>query len=199
MARSITRHTSMAFSILLLCSFVGAQACKSDLDCSLNGICSGNSCVCDRPWKGSSCGVLGYKLTPISGKSLFPLNKTHNTWNGPIVGPVDEKYHLFNPYYENKTGIPSLFRVEYIMHGTTDKIEGPYSWGVEPNIPGGINPMFLTFKDNSTNKTRYTLWNGGIRESEPPFRNWTQVQGRGSCGTNGAPAYFKVGTLLSGQ
>ena len=25
-------------------------ACESDLDCSLNGVCTAGSCVCDRPW-----------------------------------------------------------------------------------------------------------------------------------------------------
>jgi hypothetical protein len=156
-------------------------------------VCTEGSCICDKPWKGPSCGSLGYKkTTPISGKSLFPLNKSHNTWNGPIVGPVNGTFHLFNPYYGNYTGIKSLFRVEYIMHGTSDKIEGPYTWDVKPNLPGGINPMFLAYNDSQTGKTRYTLWNGGIREAQPPFINWTNVpapHGGGDCGTNGAPAY----------
>ena len=185
-------------TLLLLSCLASASAqpdgkCKSDLQCSLNGVCTKGSCICDKPWKGPSCGLLGYKkTTPISGKSLFPLNKSHNTWNGPIVGPLDGTFHLFNPYYGNYTGIKSLFKVEYIMHGTSDKIEGPFSWGVQPNIPGGINPMFLTYNDSQTGKTRYTLWNGGIREAQPPFINWTNVpapHGGGDCGTNGAPAY----------
>ena len=41
----------------------------------------------------------GEKVTPVSGADLFPLNKSHNTWNGPIMGPYDGKYHLFLPYY----------------------------------------------------------------------------------------------------
>ena len=51
---------------------------------SLNGVCSSGSCACDKPWGGPSCGVLTYApTTPISGKDLFPINRTsHNTWNG---------------------------------------------------------------------------------------------------------------------
>lgn len=55
--------------------------CTSALDCSLNGECDTGVCVCDRPWGGPACGALQYATTPSSGKSLFPLNKSHNTWN----------------------------------------------------------------------------------------------------------------------
>lgn len=34
------------------------SVCKTDLDCSLNGVCTGSSCVCDSPWAGAGCGVL---------------------------------------------------------------------------------------------------------------------------------------------
>eukprot|EP01052_Picozoa_sp_SAG31_P006624 SAG31_NODE_306_length_17979_cov_7.825447_11_plen_257_part_00 len=44
--------------------------CKTDLDCSLNGVCSAaGNCKCDRPWGGPGCGVLQYKLNqPLSAK-----------------------------------------------------------------------------------------------------------------------------------
>jgi hypothetical protein len=54
------------------------------------------------------------QVTPASGASLFPLNKSHNTWNGPIMGPYEDKYHMFLPYYGNYTGVKSLFRVECV-------------------------------------------------------------------------------------
>ena len=48
-----------------------ALACSSDVDCSLNGVCStAGGGECDAPWTGSVCGVLAYKTTPASGKSL---------------------------------------------------------------------------------------------------------------------------------
>eukprot|EP01047_Picozoa_sp_COSAG01_P053324 COSAG01_NODE_5703_length_4087_cov_14.995737_1_plen_237_part_00 len=117
-----------------------SSRCKSDLDCSLNGICSSSAgtCVCDKPWGGSGCGELRYKVTPAAGRDLFPINRSHNTWNGPIVGPVGGQYHLYDPLYGNFTGIKSLFRVEWIMHGVADQITGPYDWKSKPTIPGGI-------------------------------------------------------------
>jgi hypothetical protein len=63
----------MAVTCHLLLVFVTstALACTSDLDCSLNGVCSTvGVCECDKPWSGSVCGELKYKTTPASGFSL---------------------------------------------------------------------------------------------------------------------------------
>lgn len=181
---------------LAVCCGLATSACTSDLDCSLNGVCQSGACTCVRPWSGPACGVLKYAVTPRSGHSLFDQNKTHNTWNGPIVGPVESKYHAFVPLYENMTGIPSLFRVMYIMHGKADQIDGPYSWFDEPTLKGGINPAFLTYQDKKTQKTQYTLWNGGIRTANSPaMHNFTQLPGRGGCGSNPAPATSRNGTF----
>ena len=132
---------------------------------------------------------MGYKTTPIAGHDLFPINRSHNTWNGPIIGPVDGKYHLYDPLYGNYTGIKSLFRVEWIMHGTAATITGPYDWTSEQTIAGGINPAALTYVDKTTGKTVYTLWDGGIRASTSPDGPWDELPGRNPCGLNPAPAY----------
>jgi hypothetical protein len=184
----------MRLFAVLCCLQSAAAACKTDLDCSLNGVCSASSgvCACDKPWKGAGCGVLGYaKQTPISGRDLFPINRSHNTWNGPIVGPVNGLYHLYDPLYGNYTGIKSLFRVEYIMHGVAPQIEGPYDWTSKPTIPGGINPAFLVFNGSQSGKTVYSLWDGGVRTSDSPDGPWSKVSGRNPCGANPAPATHK--------
>ena len=124
-------------------------------------------------------------MTPRSGHSLFDQNKSHNTWNGPIVGPVDGRYHIFAPLYINATGIKSLFRVMYIMHGTAAAITGPYTWFREPSLPGGINPAFLTYNDSATGKAVYSLWDGPIRIADSPaMHNFTDLPGHGGCGGN---------------
>lgn len=52
---------------------------------------------------------------------------------------------------------------------TSSSIHRPYTWGVEPNLPGGINPMALTFPNSSdAGKIVYSLWNGDIRTSSSP-------------------------------
>lgn len=62
--RSPAPPTVVAFAVAISIVAVaaGANSCTSNLDCSLNGICSGGVCVCDKPWKGESCGVLSYKV-----------------------------------------------------------------------------------------------------------------------------------------
>ena len=47
------------------------EGCKTDLDCSLNGVCTAGICICVKPWKGDSCGIIGYKTTPISGAAVL--------------------------------------------------------------------------------------------------------------------------------
>jgi len=182
-----------------------ASACKSDLDCSLNGACTSGACICVKPWGGVGCGVLQYATTPRSGHSIFNQNFSHNTWNGPLVGPVDGKYHAFVPLYENFTrnekehgdDIRSLFRVLYMMHGLSDAVTGPYSWFKEPTLPGGINPAFLTYKDDTTGLPVYSLWDGNIRIADSPaLRNFTALgKHEGGCGGNPAPARAKNGTF----
>lgn len=178
-----------------------AAACASDLDCSLNGVCTAaGACVCDRPWKGPVCGVLGYKVTPASGRSLFPHNTSHNTWNGPILGPdaATGAYHLYAPYYGNYTGIKSLFRVDYTLHGVADRIEGPYTWLPHYDWTN-INPAALAFPNRSssdgvssggTNATVFTLWDGAVMRADTPGGPWSPIPGHGvGCGGNPAPAF----------
>ena len=72
-----------------------AAGCKTDLDCSLNGVCAAARCVCDPPWTGPACGVLGYAITPKSGFNLYTDSDPRNTWNGAILQGTDGLYHCY--------------------------------------------------------------------------------------------------------
>ena len=180
-----------------------ASACTTNLNCSLNGICTNNICKCDKPWGGKRCGVLQYKSNQsMSSSDLYPLNSTGistpcvtpngscpalNTWNGPIVH-VGKEYHLFNPLY--KRG--SLLATKYMMHGVATTITGPYTWSqmkdtqiTGPYIP---NPASVTYTDPITKTIKYSLWVGGniyVSDSiNGPFSNI----GKGP-GSNPAPIF----------
>ena len=136
------------------------SACTSDLDCSLNGVCGATSkgrCACDAPWGGARCGELQYKVTPAVAKSLFPVNDTRNTWNGPIFGPDAEgTYHIFDPVYPKG----NLGRSTSMLHGVASAIEGPWDWDARKDLGDlGDNPAFVAFQDG--NQTKYALWVGG--------------------------------------
>ena len=151
-AAAVSSSTTASYSV-----------CKTDLDCSMNGVCSDvGVCECDAPWKGSVCGVLGYKITPASGRSLYPESDPRNTWNGAIIRGPDGVYHLYNPIYQEGT----LGGTTTLLHGTATNVTGPYDWGKQPDIKisplGAFNgPKSVVYTDPVTNKTKYSLWLGG--------------------------------------
>eukprot|EP00942_MAST-04A_sp_MAST-4A-sp1_P003473 g3473.t1 len=156
------------------CPVIPITNCKNNLNCSLNGKCKNGICICDKPWGGSRCGVLQYKLNqPITARNLYPHNDSDapksgpcitpsgscralNTWNGPIIY-TNKKYHMFNPLY--KRG--SLLQTQDMLHGIATNITGPYKWHSQNQGNMGSNPAFVSFQDVNTNVTKYSLWVGG--------------------------------------
>lgn len=171
-------------------------ACKSDLGCSLNGVCSDDGvCACDKPWQGDSCGILGYAVTPVAGKSLYPVNDTRNTWNGPIVH-VNGKFHMYNPLY--KEG--SLNVVITTMHGVAEQIYGPYNWDLPTVDTGGkYNPGMLVFPDDD-NEQVYSLWpyNHEVMVARSPNGPFTTMSGSFK-GKNSAPVYHQGAFYVTTQ
>lgn len=75
--------------------------CSSDLDCSLNGHCTGGACVCDKPWTGVSCGELKCPL-----RSAAPLNLG--------VSSADQGNHRGKCWSEQVQGHPCIGK-EYLQ------------------------------------------------------------------------------------
>ena len=158
-------------------------------------------------FQGPHCEQLRYAITPVSAKDLYPFNNTGskvqpttslNTWNGPIVGPVDGLYHYFNPLY-NKG---SLIRTGgSLMHGVSTMIEGPYDWfntKKHPQVKGGSNPAAVTYVDPADNKTKYTLWQGNVLQSETPDGPWVEVM-KSYPGGNPAPVFHNNAWYFTSQ
>jgi hypothetical protein len=74
-----------------------ASTCKSDFNCSYNGICKQSGCLCDEGWSGTYCHQL--KLGPATNSSglqglLYGPEKT-STWGGSVLfDHTDGKYHM---------------------------------------------------------------------------------------------------------
>ena len=156
-----------------------AFSCTSDLNCSLNGVCTPQgTCECVRPWRGTQCETLGFAAqTPSTGASLYPLSDPHNTWNGPIARSAnDGLYHLYLPLYNPG----SLGGPPRVMHGTANNITGPYEWRSQQDICTncGENPAHVAFKNASNgNKLTHTIWVGGrIYVSESAYGPFVQLQ-----------------------
>ena len=71
--------------------------CSSDLDCQLNGRCTGGTCHCDRAWSGApDCSRL--KLLPAKGRgeAYSKLGGENTGWDGTsIYDPISKRWQLF--------------------------------------------------------------------------------------------------------
>ena len=200
----------------------GGGGCRTDLDCSLNGVCehititgSGNSnsnsnsnsnlnpnsnqCKCNKPWGGANCGELQYKVTPASCKNLYNTSDPRNTWNGPIVGPDNSgTYHLFNPLYN----VGSLGNPPLIMHGIAKHVEGPWDWTSKPPLceKCGENPAALVFQNATSGNQVYSIWVGGkiwtASSLDGPFALFPNGEYPGG---NPAPVYHNGSFYMTNQ
>lgn len=73
---TLSKMTGPLTALVAALAYVGLlvehvrAGCITSLNCSLNGVCSSGACVCDAPWRGPDCSQLGYKTTPVTGKSI---------------------------------------------------------------------------------------------------------------------------------
>src|ERR1700753_349805 len=86
------------FLLALIISLSVAQEyeCINDEDCSLNGVCTKNTCICDPGWRSSDCGELDIRPTHRSAGYNF-TSKGISSWGARIVhDPKDRSlFHLF--------------------------------------------------------------------------------------------------------
>ena len=192
-----------------VCTPSSSQA--GDIDCSLNGVCvSGHDdgapqCKCDAPWSGSACGVMAYaKTTPASGRSLFPESDARNSWNGAIMRGADGVYHCYNPIYP----VGELGGATTLMHGTSDKVTGPYAWPKAAAIPiptlGSFDgPKSVVYTDEN-NVTKYSLWFGGfVYLADDAAGPWQVIPDFHYPGHNPAPvfhdgAFYTIVSMTTG-
>jgi hypothetical protein len=176
-----------------------ASPCATNVDCSLNGVCSTGQCVCDSPWGGQSCETLIYATTPASAKNIWVganTNASLNSWNGPIVlDPKTMTYHAYVPIYEHA----SLWGTLFTAHGVSSSPTGPYDWVSMPNLPvHDINPGAVTYPNtsSSTGSTTAVLLGGKVMVAESPAGPFlvSPYTYPGGAGSNPAPI-FKGGAL----
>ena len=100
--------------------------CKSDLDCSLNGICAAGTCTCDVEWLGDTCGLL-HLLPTIEDNGFRPLNAS--SWGGSIIrddGDPDGRIHMFASYITEHCGLQAWKTNSEIVHLVSENPLGPF-------------------------------------------------------------------------
>ena len=104
-----------------------AGSCASDLDCSLNGVCSDDKvCVCDAAWKGPACSTLDLQPTGPTGDLRLP---NVSTWGMTVLpkGAGDQEWHGLYAEMTRGCGLTSWETNSQIAHATAPTPAGPWT------------------------------------------------------------------------
>jgi hypothetical protein len=131
--------------------FSGTSGCETSNDCSLNGDCISQVCICDTAWSGSpTCDVLAIELTDRLAPGLWIPNIT--TWGGMSIN-VDGVWHLFAAQMTNKCPLSSWANNSRTVHGVSlsGNANGPFSASSLDEIaqPFSSNPKIFRAPDGT--------------------------------------------------
>ncbi|KAG7098382.1 hypothetical protein E1B28_000340 [Marasmius oreades] len=128
--------------VLLLVLTHLIQACASDDDCSLNGLCVQNTCICDPGWTSSDCGKLdlypatrytGYNWTHVNLPSYYGT-KGNSSWGGQIIQDRTDRtlFHLILEHFSWGCGL-SAWRPFSVIARAESRTgpAGPYHYAQE--------------------------------------------------------------------
>ncbi|TID22096.1 hypothetical protein E6O75_ATG10890 [Venturia nashicola] len=170
--------------VVALC--FGIQACETDEDCSLNGLCfslcsgpnSPLECHCDPGWIGKSCEKLdlkparrgtGYNHTsPNANTAADPQYKQwgNSSWGGNIVRDREDKelYHLVYDQFSHGCGLSGWRPMSFIARGESRTgPEGPYVF--KERITGSFRHNAYVYWSEAEQK--YLLWSIGADIPDP--------------------------------
>ena len=209
---------SLAALATLTTCFPSSFACKSDLDCSLNGICdtSMGKCACDPPWidsagGGEHCSVLDVAPHPNdyvpayggprTDTSFGPQNVT--SWGGNMILGDDGLWHLFVSAMGGGRGLDTWGYNSQIDHAVS--AGGPM--GVFHKKDTSLNHEAHNASPLRLKNGTYLLFHigdGGVRKggssflhaSEDPAGPWRPL-GDLRC-NNPAPMLHNNGTVFVG-
>ena len=163
--------------LLLATAFLGTSAiftsspCKTDADCSLNGVCTSGACVCDPGWTtlmttgGSEpgCGYLDLAPSPVSicgpgcvfhgGKG--GVDKTTTSWGGSVIREPaatangDSKFFMFAAEMAQHCTLSKWTTNSQVVMATSTDPLGPF---VRQNVaipPWSHNPEAVLAPDGT--------------------------------------------------
>lgn len=199
----------LLLSILLAIPAAGLP-CSSDLDCSLNGVCTAGVCVCDPPWRharSEACSVMQVEDHPddyvpaYGGPRIDTSYHAQNltSWGGNIIHGDDGKYHLWVSAMDGGNGLAGWGHISRIDHAVA---EDPMSVFVLADISlpkESHNASPLRAPNGS-----YIIWHigsgaggsGFAHHADSPAGPWHPLTGP-AC-NNPAPVFLRNGTALCG-
>eukprot|EP01084_Bolivina_argentea_P194048 332899_1 len=89
-------HSMNYLNISIEYDLSAPTSCTHSRDCSYNGKCMNDECVCNPQWMGPHCAVLHLLPTNKEYGYQYVLNDQHvSSWGGPVVRDDDGDYHMF--------------------------------------------------------------------------------------------------------
>eukprot|EP00656_Telonema_subtile_P035558 TRINITY_DN39534_c0_g1_i1.p1 TRINITY_DN39534_c0_g1~~TRINITY_DN39534_c0_g1_i1.p1 ORF type:complete len:372 (+),score=51.01 TRINITY_DN39534_c0_g1_i1:204-1319(+) len=186
-------------ALLLVSTFLTAHAlfhCASDMECSLNGVCSAGSCACDSPWTGVRCGNM--ITAPAAPGGIYGFAPNVSSWGGNVLKGDDGDFHLF--VAEIPGGLRAWGDASRCTHAVAKSIQGPYlkhdeSLPAECHNPIAIREQgtgqYLLFHIGSGNGSGSSF----MHRSASPTGPWIPATVSPTACNNPAPAYHPNGTL----
>eukprot|EP01045_Picozoa_sp_COSAG04_P019990 COSAG04_NODE_1998_length_5038_cov_2.280624_4_plen_292_part_00 len=173
-------------------------SCADDEDCSLNGRCQAQRCLCDPPWSGADCGRLTPRPAPrIGGYGVSP-NVT--TWGGSVVEYQGE-YHMYATEEIVTCGMGCYSRNSRVIHGVASTAEGPYAradaalpvFATSPEVVlddrDPAKPLFALFHvGNGTHTAPPEHCHDGTPRECSPGPGWGPGEGEGRLHLASSPA-----------
>ncbi|UNI22503.1 hypothetical protein JDV02_008389 [Purpureocillium takamizusanense] len=120
--------------------------CKTDHDCSLNGVCRGDSlCHCDPGWLGADCGVLDVRPAKRSAGYNLTAQGTSSWCSSVVRDPHDPTlHHLFASEFSHGCGLDYWAPYSRIIRAESRSgPAGPYEFAAEVRAAFAHNPTVV--------------------------------------------------------
>lgn len=172
-------HLALCLAVLTLT----CRACKTDEDCSFNGLCLQKSrfdygeklCKCDPGWFGDDCGRLdlqparkqnGYNHSADARDSSYLGPYGNSSWGGTVLqDPHDSTlFHLVASQFAAGCGLSGWRPFSFIIRAESRAgPQGPYHYADSISAPFRHNPEVVW----SPADKKYLLYSIGVDDDEP--------------------------------
>eukprot|EP00413_Alexandrium_margalefii_P002002 CAMPEP_0204523498 /NCGR_PEP_ID=MMETSP0661-20131031/6869_1 /ASSEMBLY_ACC=CAM_ASM_000606 /TAXON_ID=109239 /ORGANISM="Alexandrium margalefi, Strain AMGDE01CS-322" /LENGTH=402 /DNA_ID=CAMNT_0051529197 /DNA_START=42 /DNA_END=1250 /DNA_ORIENTATION=- len=130
-----------------------AASCDSEMDCSLNGLCTRGVCQCDGPWSGLDCSQLRFKPALISscGKACayHAMDKRNTSWGGSVIRGGDGRFYMAAAEMAGGCTLDSWTTNSQVAIAVADRPEGPYAKQQVAVPPWSHNPQMVRATDGT--------------------------------------------------
>lgn len=186
----LTMRFRNIFALYCITNAATSQACRTDEDCSLNGLCRTDSswlgpphpkktCECDPGWFGDDCGRLDLRPATKNNGYNHSIDATasnrlgphgNSSWGGTILqDPHDPRlFHLVASQFADGCGLSGWRPFSFIMRAESRSgPQGPYHYVDNIRKPFRHNPEVIW----SPADEKYLLYTIGVDDNEEPERD----------------------------